>query len=541
MLALKSLFSSDTTQKDIKFFAGNYVTCALDNSLFGRTRKCISDVFGADIAESNKLPNIVVIGMENVGKSSLIERLTKCRIFPKDHKFCTRCPVKLQLHNAIRNMYRVTYRDQVINVTDCTKIYEIVNNYMCDNIAICDDEIIVDIYGPSLQEFEFYDLPGIVSHPPENEAKIIEIYKRYMTREHTIIVCAVPATTTSIHNCKCICLVKNLKLEHNCIIALTMMDKVSSSDISDIILNMLVDIHKYNIDADTCRSCIEGFSSCVAITNKFDIDENLWFKKEILDTLNDDTLVSDVSKKVGVDNLMIHINKLYGDYIRNVWKPTIAKKMTDDRMTSVNILASIGTDPTLLTDDEKKNIIEYITVISLSDNKIEYVQADGLKEVYGNSKRYEDVNKYIRNVKITDLAEYNKIMLNIETCFNKDLPFVLVRFSALKYRIIDRVNEVLTKLWNRYSKRLRCSLNTILDQYLIDDVYINAADFVIKSNKLAKSLIFDRFCNSQSLGPYSDFAAFFNEDEKYIHIRHDAQVKIYNIEKYIGMLDNLHV
>jgi len=37
---------------------------------------------------------------ESTGKSSLLENITRCSIFPRDRDICTRCPVRLQLTNA---------------------------------------------------------------------------------------------------------------------------------------------------------------------------------------------------------------------------------------------------------------------------------------------------------------------------------------------------------------------------------------------------------------------------------------------------------
>lgn len=43
------------------------------------------------------LPQIVVIGDECAGKSSLLESITKCSVFPRDERVCTRMPIRLRL------------------------------------------------------------------------------------------------------------------------------------------------------------------------------------------------------------------------------------------------------------------------------------------------------------------------------------------------------------------------------------------------------------------------------------------------------------
>ena len=44
-----------------------------------------------------ELPKVIVIGGKSAGKSSLLENITKCSVFPRDRDLCTKRPVKLQL------------------------------------------------------------------------------------------------------------------------------------------------------------------------------------------------------------------------------------------------------------------------------------------------------------------------------------------------------------------------------------------------------------------------------------------------------------
>lgn len=44
-----------------------------------------------------KLPTVIVVGGKSAGKSSLLENITKCPVFPRDPALCTKMPVKLQL------------------------------------------------------------------------------------------------------------------------------------------------------------------------------------------------------------------------------------------------------------------------------------------------------------------------------------------------------------------------------------------------------------------------------------------------------------
>ena len=44
---------------------------------------------------------MVVVDGESTGKSSLLENITKCAVFPRDRDICTRMPIRLQLTNVV--------------------------------------------------------------------------------------------------------------------------------------------------------------------------------------------------------------------------------------------------------------------------------------------------------------------------------------------------------------------------------------------------------------------------------------------------------
>jgi hypothetical protein len=55
-----------------------------------------------DKTDTFKLPQVIVIGGENVGKSSLLENITKCAVFPRAKQQCTKTPIRLRLQHVER-------------------------------------------------------------------------------------------------------------------------------------------------------------------------------------------------------------------------------------------------------------------------------------------------------------------------------------------------------------------------------------------------------------------------------------------------------
>jgi hypothetical protein len=70
------------------------------NTSFAKIREVIGNIFDPKDAEKYQLPTILVVGGVSSGKSSLLENIIKCEIFPKDSKTCTLAPIHIVLKNC---------------------------------------------------------------------------------------------------------------------------------------------------------------------------------------------------------------------------------------------------------------------------------------------------------------------------------------------------------------------------------------------------------------------------------------------------------
>ena len=59
------------------------------------------------------LPRVVVVGSREAEKSSLLENITKCSIFPRDKGLCTKMPIRFHLQQV-----------QTKDLCSCTIIYK---------------------------------------------------------------------------------------------------------------------------------------------------------------------------------------------------------------------------------------------------------------------------------------------------------------------------------------------------------------------------------------------------------------------------------
>lgn len=94
-----------------------------------------------------KLPRVIVVGGKSAGKSSLLEMITKCPMFPRHSSFCTKLPIKLQLKNvptATEYAATVCFRDQVLHV-ELTDMLAEVDKIMQQVDGVIDEPIIEEI------------------------------------------------------------------------------------------------------------------------------------------------------------------------------------------------------------------------------------------------------------------------------------------------------------------------------------------------------------------------------------------------------------
>jgi GTPase SAR1 family protein len=307
-----------------EFYQGDNIMSHLTNSLFGK----IKNIFNRDINTGTyQLPKVIVIGTESSGKSSLLERITKCQLFPSDSKLCTKCPIKVKLENG-KPSYSIQLPGDTIQQLENKKdIYPIVQNYMnsLSNDIIYKDEIIINITDIDVPDFEFYDLPGIRTYPQTVADISVNICKKYLSDKNSIVLCVVPCTTTRLTSCQSIALVKEAKMEHNTILALTMTDRLQQDDIGELLINRIID------KTDELNGI--KFANCLAVVNRSqytnytleesDQKEKEWFDKNIYECIFREQIIMNTS----ISNLLKSMDNLYNHFIKTDWIPRMINEM----------------------------------------------------------------------------------------------------------------------------------------------------------------------------------------------------------------------
>ncbi|XP_018358303.1 PREDICTED: dynamin-1-like protein isoform X2 [Trachymyrmex cornetzi] len=179
----------------------------------------LQDVFNTVGATVLQLPQIVVLGTQSSGKSSVIESLVGRSFLPRGTGIVTRRPLILQLvytpkddreHRSAENG-TLDLEEWGMFLHTKTKIYKDFDDIRAEieaetdrmagaNKGICPEPINLKIYSTSVVNLTLIDLPGITKVPvgdqPEDiESQIRELVLKYICSPNSIILAVVTANT----------------------------------------------------------------------------------------------------------------------------------------------------------------------------------------------------------------------------------------------------------------------------------------------------------------------------------------------------------
>ncbi|XP_076127301.1 dynamin-1-like protein isoform X3 [Alosa pseudoharengus] len=177
----------------------------------------LQEVFLTVGAESIQLPQIVVVGSQSSGKSSVLESLVGRDFLPRGSGIVTRRPLVLQLvhvppleergkqDNGIKAEEWGTFlhcKNQIF--TDfseiCKEIELETDRGTGENKGISPEPIYLKIYSPNVLNLTLVDLPGITKVPvgdqPEDiEAQVQEMIISFISNPNSLILCVSPANS----------------------------------------------------------------------------------------------------------------------------------------------------------------------------------------------------------------------------------------------------------------------------------------------------------------------------------------------------------
>ncbi|CBY10353.1 unnamed protein product [Oikopleura dioica] len=212
------------------------------------------------------LPQIVAIGSQSSGKSSVLENIVGRDFIPRNSGVCTRRPLKLDLIKVDRTQeieWAVFSHMPDKIFTDWTEVgLEIVRDTerLCGtNKSICDTQIGLRVFSPHVVSLTLIDLPGITRVPvgdqPEDiEDQIVNMVCKYIQRPNTLIL-AVTAANVDFATSEAIKLARRVDPSGRRTLAvLTKIDLMDrGTDAMDVIMGRVLPV-KLGIVGIICRS-----------------------------------------------------------------------------------------------------------------------------------------------------------------------------------------------------------------------------------------------------------------------------------------------
>lgn len=143
-----SKFRNPLTKQPSRFFDGDSFPKQLQNSSYGKFHKALGDLRSFLPMVAFQLPRVIVLGGKSAGKSSLLENITKCPVFPRSAGLCTKMPVKLQLTQVAteaESMVSITWRGVTTFLESIDDILAEVAGIMDTLKTVVADELTVQI------------------------------------------------------------------------------------------------------------------------------------------------------------------------------------------------------------------------------------------------------------------------------------------------------------------------------------------------------------------------------------------------------------
>ena len=435
------------------------------------------------------VPIIVAIGSESSGKSSLLENIVKCQLFPKNTTFCTKIPIHLIMKNTTDELeikYRLFYDNKEISTSKeniYKEIEKIMNNLVDD---ICNDKIIkIIVVEKEIVDFEFYDLPGIRSYPPELALKTTNIAKKYLSMNNIIPICVIPATTPRITSYIPMALIKEYNKEKETFICLTMCDRLQSENIEELLINRIIlqtDEYESTSFGGICGIINRTHKNNVKLIENDNIEKE-WFQNNIYNVMdNNYKYKNELLENLGIHNFVNKISMAYKKYIGTKWLPDIIKKIKNENSRLKKNILEIGFDPQ--NNEQKKIFIDILlswfgTYLkdfifdiyeNLNKKENEEIESDKNQEEDDDSKNEENgfddnnvnLNSFMTNLlinKIEDNVKYENLIkkLNkIKNISSDDFIINIHRFSKLnnniKILIVSKLHEFNCIFMDRFGR-----------------------------------------------------------------------------------------
>lgn len=332
------------------------VASAGSEALTSKVFEELDRVMNLDLAKSLGLrfAQVVVVGMESHGKSTLLERLVGLPLFPKNRTRCTTCPIRVQLRRNPRQITTIYIRRRETeeehpaskSIIAMENICAEVNRLMKwitttlepQVVVSMQYEIVICIQQPFVPNLDVLDLPGLVGANLNTTSQDLvsvtaELARSVIKKEkdRSVFLLVMDCRTQTNHSIATQ-LISTGGVEAQTIGVMTKLDMYRSEEedvdpASDPLLQKLV--------SKTEMLTTHGWLLCsnripARETYKSDID-----RLEIMEAREKELLARDYasfarSGRVGLPAIRGAVQKLFEDFLCHEWIPRIVFRLLEE-------------------------------------------------------------------------------------------------------------------------------------------------------------------------------------------------------------------
>ena len=351
-----------------------HLVTELHAGAYGRFHKALAPLEPIIDLDTFQLPRLIVVGSQHRGKSSLLESITKCPIFPRgkaSFTTTTRAPIclrmehvkdikdtKIQISFTPRNGRKI--HEQLDSQDDIVGVVQTIMDGI-DKDTVESEEVKVLIRSPAMTTIEFVDLPGIVADPPQKKERTEGLVRSYLADPKNLVLCVEEATCANLDATQAVGLVNAAGRAAQTIMVLTKADLVDASVIRERLWPRVMRISREVIDKE--------FAGCVVVINRNHHDprsfweaaehelEELTFVNRVFAKLPEmpqqmSALPPILRHNLTVPKLIAQVEAMYRTYIIDHWQNSAQALLKPKVADALQRVVSLGCPVQQLTVQE---------------------------------------------------------------------------------------------------------------------------------------------------------------------------------------------
>ena len=320
------------------------------NSLVNLINKLQEIVSFSKLKYKINLPQIICVGAQSSGKTSIIESIVGKDFLPKGTGIVTRRPLILQLkYSKDKNDYCIFNHKPNQIITDFSRVADEIiietNRIAGRNKAISDEPIILQIFSQNLIDLTLVDLPGLVKVPvgdqPDNiDLLVKKIVLDFISNPNAIILAISPANV-DIATSDSLKIAKEVDPYYTRTFGvISKLDLVETPEtIVDVINNTTYPL-KYGYIGVTCRNNKDNF-------NNKSIESAMQEEEERYKEINE---YNSIIHLLGITKLTKRLSEILTSKIKTAI-PSIKENLSDMIYKKENELHNLGGESLIESDD----------------------------------------------------------------------------------------------------------------------------------------------------------------------------------------------